>query len=98
MVRQRTQPRSQQRATSRIGTMTEAVTHPQDTVKEYPVSSALVVFGLGMGVGFVLAQALCEPISRAWQPEPTMTERLGRSVYDALHSMLPQSMAKQLTG
>jgi hypothetical protein len=56
----------------------------------------LVVFGVGLGVGVLLGQSLADPLNRMMQPEPTMTERLGRQMLDYLSSALPESLAKQL--
>ena len=84
--------------TSRISSMMETAVHqPRQVVEEYPVSSMLVVFGIGIGVGLVLTQALCEPISRAFQPEPSFTEKLGRSMYEAMSSMVPESVARRMS-
>jgi hypothetical protein len=82
---------------SRISSMMEsAARQPKQVVEEYPISSMLVVFGIGIGVGVVLSQALCEPIARAWQPEPSFTEKLGRSMYDAMSSMIPESVSRRM--
>jgi hypothetical protein len=70
--------------------MSEAMMHPTETVKEYPVSSMLVVFGVGIGVGVLLAQTLCDPMIRAWQPEPTMSEKMSQRVAEALQSVSPE--------
>jgi len=59
--------------------MNEAMSRPTEMVKEYPMSSMLVVFGLGMGLGVVLSQALL-PTYR----EPTMSERMGQQLYDSM--------------
>jgi hypothetical protein len=54
----------------------------------------LLMFGLGMGVGVVVAQALCS--SLAEEESPTMTENLRKQVFDAVSSVLPPSMMRQL--
>jgi hypothetical protein len=57
----------------------EAITRPQDMVQEYPLSSMLVVFSLGLGVGIAVSQLLLTS-----NHEPTMTERMGRQLYDSM--------------
>ncbi|MCI0362152.1 MAG: hypothetical protein L0211_27030 [Planctomycetaceae bacterium] len=57
----------------------EAMSRPTEMVKEYPVSSMLVVFSVGLGVGLVLSQALIPSFH-----ESTMTERMGRQLYDSM--------------
>jgi hypothetical protein len=72
----------------------DAVTHPIETVKEHPLPSMLLMFGLGMGVGVVVAQALCS--SLAEEESPTMSEKLRKQVYDAVSGVLPPSMMRQI--
>jgi hypothetical protein len=72
----------------------EAVTHPIETVKEHPLPSMLLMFGLGMGVGVVVAQALCSGLME--EEPPTMSEKVRKQVYDAVSSVLPPSVMRQL--
>ena len=78
-------------------TMNERFQHafqrPQEMVEEYPVSSMLVLFGLGLGVGLLVSQTLC---SSMFEPEPTMTERWQHSLMNAADRVLPSSMSRQL--
>lgn len=78
--------------------MSSALTQPTEMVKEYPLSSMLVVFGVGLGVGVLLAQAIGDPMIRAFSPEPTFMERLGRQMYDAFQSAVPESVARRMSG
>jgi hypothetical protein len=66
---------------------------PGEMIGEYPVSSVLLVFGVGLGVGFVLGQALCESMVHT----PTMSERWGRSMYDSLSHMVPETVSRRFT-
>jgi hypothetical protein len=72
----------------------EAVTHPIETVKEHPLPSMLLMFGLGMGVGIIVAQTLCSSLME--EEPPTMTEKLRKQVFDAVSGVLPPSMMRQL--
>jgi hypothetical protein len=56
------------------------------------------MFGIGLSVGVLVGQALSEPISRSWHGEPTMTEKLGRSVVEALHNVLPEDVSRRILG
>lgn len=69
---------------------------PAELVHEYPVSSMLVLFGVGMGVGLIVGQALSGAFNEILE-EPTMTERMKRQVYDAMSHVLPPSLLKQLS-
>jgi hypothetical protein len=72
----------------------EAITHPTEMVKDHPLPSMLLMFGLGMGVGVVVAQALCSSLIE--EESPTMTEKMRKQVFDAISGVLPPSMMRQL--
>ena len=74
-----TQQQPRPTASRAMESMSEAMSRPAELVQEYPLSSLLVVFGVGMGVGVVLSQALLPSLH-----EPTMTERMGRQLYDSM--------------
>ena len=65
-------------------------------VKEHPVSSLLMVFGVGLAVGALLSQSLAAPIAHAFQPSPTFAEKLGRQIYDAVAGSLPESLLNRM--
>lgn len=71
----------------------ETMQRPAELVQEYPVSSMLIVFGIGMGVGLLISQAMC---STMFEPEPTMTERWQRQLMSAADRVLPVTMSRQL--
>jgi hypothetical protein len=64
---------------STLQTMSQAISRPTEMVQEYPMSSMLLVFGAGLGVGVVLSQTLLPSFH-----EPTMSERMGRQLYDSM--------------
>ena len=73
----------------------EALEKPVEIAREYPLSSMLLVFGAGLGVGVLISNVLAGPINQMMHQE-TMTERLGRQMMDYLSSALPESIARQL--
>jgi len=73
----------------------ESMERPAKLVKEYPLSSMLLMFGLGMGVGVILSQPLAAALSEVVS-EPGTTEKMKRQVYDALSHVLSPSMLRQL--
>jgi len=77
-------------------TFNEALERPAELVKEYPLSTMLLMFGVGLGVGVVLSQTVCSAFAEAMETEPTMAEKVKRQVYDAVSQVLPPSMMKQL--
>ncbi len=60
-------------------TVSRAMSRPAEMVQEYPMSSMAVVFGVGVGLGVVLSQSILPSFH-----EPTMTERMGRQLYDSM--------------
>jgi hypothetical protein len=73
-----------------------AMERPTELVDEYPISSMLVMFGVGIGVGVIVGQALSSALSELAE-EPTMTEKMKHQAYDALTRVLPPSVMKQLS-
>jgi len=71
-----------------------AMERPVEMVKEHPLPSMLLMFGLGLGVGVVISQALCSTLMKAFE-EPTMTEKMKRQVFDAMSHVMSPSMLKQ---
>lgn len=68
---------------------------PAEIVQEYPISTAMVVFGVGLGLGLLLSHTVCESLMQAVQPPPTMAERLSRQFYDTLSHAVPESVSRR---
>jgi hypothetical protein len=83
MVTQQQRKNQGQRAmSSTMSSVSDAMSKPTEMVQEYPVSSMLVVFGIGMGIGVALSQALIPAFH-----EPTMSERMTRQLYDGMNDL-----------
>jgi len=75
----------------------EAMQQPAELVKEYPLASMLLMFGMGLGVGVVVSQAICGSLMETAEPEvSSMTDKVRRQVYDALSHVISPSMLKQI--
>ena len=74
----------------------EAMERPAELVKEYPLASMLLMFGMGLGVGVIVSQTICNSLLEMAEPEPNMTDKLRRQVYDALSHVLTPSMLRQV--
>ena len=74
----------------------EAMERPAEVVREYPLASMLLMFGMGLGVGVVLSHTIAHSLSEMTDLEPTMTEKMRQQVYGALSNVLSPSMLKQL--
>jgi len=78
-----------QESTSRISEFTK---EPTQLVHEYPLSSTLVVFGVGLGAGLLLSSLLAEPV-RLMSHQETTSERMRRQMMDTLNGILPGGLA-----
>ena len=79
---------------------TPAIAKSEGLVSDYPLSSVLVVFGIGLGIGVALGSILGGPPT----PRPSIGRRtelaaqhLGRQVLDGLVSVLPESLSKHVS-
>ena len=73
-----------------------ALSQPAVIAQEYPLSSMLALFGIGVGVGLLISHALAGPLDRMMQPEPTMSERFGRQMFGYMNKVLPESVSRQI--
>jgi hypothetical protein len=75
----------------------EAYEMTEDMVREHPASSALVTFGLGVGLGLVLT-ALLVPAAprRSWYDEHMPESLSRRNVSDMINRMLPDALARYM--
>jgi hypothetical protein len=75
-----------------------AMEKPQELVREHPMAAAMIVFGVGLGVGLLLSQAACGQLSYFTHHEPTMAEKLTNRVREAILPMLPESLGRGFAG
>lgn len=73
----------------------DVMERPTEMVKQHPLPSMLLMFGIGLGVGVVVSQALCGTFMEMVE-EPTMSEKVKRQAYDALSHVLTPAMFSQL--
>jgi hypothetical protein len=74
----------------------DAMERPVEFVKEHPLPTMLFLFGMGIGVGVLVSQTLCSSLLEMAEPEPTVTDKVRRQVYDALSHVMSPAMLKQL--
>lgn len=70
-----------------------------ETVEHYPISSALVVFGVGLGAGVLIGAALADsPVSPVSHNRGGSTaEAFGQRVMDGIASVMPDALANHLS-
>ena len=72
---------------------------PNGVVSHYPLSSVLVVYGLGLGVGVALATMIGGPTTAPpsfGRRAELAAENLGRQMLGAIAGVLPESVAKHI--
>lgn len=85
------------RGNSRMRSAAEPMrARPQQMVREHPLESALVVFGLGVGIGVVIGTALAGSLREFREPAPSAAQRIGRQVLEAVSQSLPEAVARHL--
>lgn len=81
-------------------TVARAATKPQGLASHYPLSSVLVVFSIGLGVGVALGSLLgghVVPRPLLGQRTGLAADKLGRQMLDAMAGVLPESLAKHIS-
>jgi len=76
-----------------------AVRKTEGMITQYPMSSALVMFGVGLGLGVAIGSILCSvaaPPPSFGQRAELAAEKLGRQMLDAIAGVLPQSIARHV--
>jgi hypothetical protein len=71
----------------------EAVDASRRAIGAHPLPSVLTVFGLGVGVGLLIATTL---LSSTRQQEETLTRRISQQVLGALSSVLPDRITQHV--
>jgi uncharacterized membrane protein SpoIIM required for sporulation len=73
-----------------------AVQQPAQLFREYPLASMLLMFGMGLGVGVVVSQAVCSSLAEMEPETSSMADKVRRQVYDALSNVVSPSILKQI--
>ncbi len=66
-----------------------------DLVEEYPISSTLLAFGVGLGVGVLVAQTLAGALSSHSEPQGRL-DSLSQQVCDAVRNAVPDAIGRYL--
>jgi len=74
----------------------DAYAAPRELVQEHPVSSTMLAFGVGIGVGLLVGHALSESLMENSTPQCSKAEKFGRQMFDALRGALPEGVARHL--
>jgi hypothetical protein len=63
-------------------------------VEQFPFASVTVMFGIGLGVGFVLGHTLAEAAGRKMFHEDTLAEKLTCQIRGVLKNALPEQLSQ----
>jgi hypothetical protein len=82
-----------------MSSMRTRMIEAEGMVTQHPMSTALVVFGIGLGVGVAVGSLLA-----GTPAPPTLTERaehaaekLGRQMLDAIAGVIPQTVSRHVS-
>lgn len=64
-----------------------------ETVGNWPATSVLTAFGIGLGFGMLLGYVISEPA----RDERSSLARLGRSMLDSMSRYVPESVSKYVS-
>lgn len=70
---------------------------PGDWVEEYPFASMTVMFGIGLGVGFVVGHTIAEAAGRKLFQGNTLAESVTCQIRDVLKNSLPESLSQYVS-
>jgi hypothetical protein len=66
-----------------------------ELVEEYPISSTLLAFGVGLGVGVLIGQTIAGALRD--EPQPGLRpDSLSQPVCDAVRRAVPEAIARHL--
>ncbi len=74
--------------------LADLAAEPQHLVTDNPLSSTLIIFGAGIGLGLMMSSLLTDPIRHMVTPE-TSTEKMRRQLMEALQGVLPESLMRR---
>jgi hypothetical protein len=66
-------------------------------VGEHPLTSVTVMFGIGLGIGFVLGHTIAEAAGRKMFHEDTLAEKLTCQIRDVLKNTLPEQFSRYMS-
>jgi hypothetical protein len=73
------------------------VPRPAEMLEDHPLTSVTMLFGIGLGVGFLLGHTIAEAAGRRLIHHAALTETLISQIRDALRNSLPQGLAQRLS-
>lgn len=71
----------------------EAYGTATETLGNWPATSVLTAFGIGLGIGMLLGYALSEPA----HDERSSMARFGRNMLDSMSRYVPESVSKYVS-
>jgi len=83
-------------AESRGSRMGATSSYPAALVEDNPLTSVTVLFGIGLGVGFILGHTIAEAAGRQMFHQDTFTDRLTSQIRELLKNNLPQGITRHM--
>ena len=82
-----------------VSSAQDTATAVHETVDHYPISSALVVFGVGLGAGVLIGCALADsslPSLTSSRSTGNTAEAFGQRVLDGIAGIMPDAISSHL--
>jgi hypothetical protein len=71
------------------------LTSSRELVEEYPISSTVLAFGVGLGVGVLIGQTIVGALTQ--EPEPiSRLDSLSQQIRDAVQNAVPEAIRQYL--
>lgn len=67
----------------------------RELVEEYPISSTLLAFGVGLGVGVLVGQTIAGAFTAEPQPSSRL-DSLSQQLCDAVRNAIPEAISRHL--
>lgn len=74
-----------------------ALNRPSEVIDEYPMTSMLVLFGVGLGVGVLLAGTCGDKIAQGLGREESYLEKLTCQIRDVIRQSLPDELRRSFS-
>jgi len=74
----------------------EFVDSSRELVGEYPVTSTLLAFGVGLGVGVLVGQTIAGALSQEATPSSRL-ESLSQQIHDVVRKTIPEAISRHMS-
>jgi hypothetical protein len=74
----------------------DAYAKPRELVQEYPFSSTMLVFGIGLGVGMLIGHSMGESPTHRLEHESSKLQGYGRHISDTIRGAVHDAISRYM--